>query len=201
MGEYLYGQERGTIASNANLVWDNTNSRLGVGSASPETSLHLRHDNGVATQGFSIENLNTGNPWSFYVSSSDELWLVFGGGEKGEFNPASGSYTAVSDKRLKKDIKPLRNVLPDVLDMTALSYLFNPQPDTAQRSVGFLAQDVKTVFPEIVKYSSENDLHTMDYSALGVLAIKAIQEQQAIIDELRREIDELKATLNDMKTN
>jgi hypothetical protein len=36
------------------------------------------------------------------------------------------------------------------------------------------------------------DFYTIDYSAFGVLAIKAIQEQQQIIEKLKADIEELK---------
>jgi trimeric autotransporter adhesin len=48
----------------------------------------------------------------------------------------------------------------------------------------------------VVNYSRENDLHTLDYSAFGVIAIKAIQEQQVMIDLLKQELQTLKNELN-----
>ena len=60
------------------------------------------------------------------------------------------------------------------------------------KSIGFIAQDVQKLFPELVAvipdssagYKNINDLHTLDYSGFGVIAIKAIQEQQKMIDDL-----------------
>ncbi|HEY0652740.1 MAG TPA: tail fiber domain-containing protein [Chryseosolibacter sp.] len=186
----------GAVSSNANLAWDNTNSRLGVGIAAPTTSLYVRHGNGIATNGISVENSATGNPWSLYVANNDELWLVQGGAEKGEFNPASGAYTAVSDRRLKKDFSPVESVLANVMQLKPLSYRFVSQASTAPKSIGFVAQEVKDLFPSVVNYSAENDLHTMDYAAFGVIAIKAIQEQQEMIDLLRKELQALKTEMN-----
>jgi cell division protein FtsB len=40
--------------------------------------------------------------------------------------------------------------------------------------------------------SSHNDLYAMNYGAFGVIAIKAIQEQQATIDSQKNDIKELK---------
>lgn len=69
-----------------------------------------------------------------------------------------------------------------------------------QKTIGFIAQDVKEVFPELVHvindtatgYKDITDLHTVNYSGFGILAIKAIQEQQQQIDLLKKEIDMLK---------
>lgn len=61
--------------------------------------------------------------------------------------------------------------------------------------LGFLAQDVEQVFPNIV-YKNTTDaktgLYKMDYSAFGVIAVKAVQEQQKIIQDLQLQINELK---------
>jgi hypothetical protein len=52
-----------------------------------------------------------------------------------------------------------------------------------------MAQDIQPHFPELVyqRYDREKDkpLLMMDYSGLSVIALKAIQEQQAIIDDLK----------------
>lgn len=68
------------------------------------------------------------------------------------------------------------------------------------KRMGFIAQDVYKLFPGIVSilpdslnhgYTGINNLHMMDYSSFGVLAIKAIQEQQAMIEKQQIQIDEL----------
>jgi hypothetical protein len=50
---------------------------------------------------------------------------------------------------------------------------------------GFLAQDVLKVFPHLVKHHVEKDrildTYSLDYSGFAIIAIKAIQEQQATI--------------------
>lgn len=55
-----------------------------------------------------------------------------------------------------------------------------------------MAQDVQPYFPELVYQRYDRDitkpLLTMDYSGFGVLAIKAIQEQQQMIDELKSQL-------------
>lgn len=72
-----------------------------------------------------------------------------------------------------------------------------------QKTIGFIAQDVQKLFPELVivvrdssaHYKGFSDLHTLDYSGFGVLAVKAIQEQQQEIERLRQQVSELKAVV------
>jgi hypothetical protein len=55
---------------------------------------------------------------------------------------------------------------------------------------GFLAQEVEKVFPEFV-FNSEGDIKGIGYSNFSVIAIKAIQEQQVLIETLQKKNEEL----------
>ncbi|TVQ83364.1 MAG: tail fiber domain-containing protein, partial [Bacteroidetes bacterium] len=60
--------------------------------------------------------------------------------------------------------------------------------------MGFLAQDVQKIFPQLVKpLDEESDVLTLGYSGLIPVMIKGMQEQQEIIDRLIQENDELKS--------
>ena len=62
--------------------------------------------------------------------------------------------------------------------------------DDPRRSYGFLAQEVEKLFPEFV-FSSEGGLKGIAYSNFSVIAVKAIQEQQQIIDRQQIQLNEL----------
>jgi trimeric autotransporter adhesin len=76
---------------------------------------------------------------------------------------------------------------------------------TSEKSIGFIAQDVKEVFPELVKtsttaetgYKGVTDINMINYSGFGPLAIKAIQEQQLMIQALQAELDQLRKMISD----
>jgi hypothetical protein len=57
------------------------------------------------------------------------------------------------------------------------------------------------LFPSLVKHNEETDIYTLDYSGFGVLAVKAIQEQQKKIDYLSNEIMELKRAVEILQSN
>ncbi|MGG9972699.1 tail fiber domain-containing protein [Ferruginibacter sp. SUN002] len=118
-------------------------------------------------------------------------------------------YTAYSDSRLKKLIEPLPSVLEKLNKLQPYSYeMINDNPGH-KRTIGFIAQDVKTLFPGFVhviddharKGPRHKDLHTMNYSGFFVIGIKALQEQYLQLLELQKENEELmrKLTLLEKK--
>ena len=85
--------------------------------------------------------------------------------------------------------------LQKVLQLHPATYQFAPYINNENGKIissnrlhhGFIAQEVEKIFPELVYRGSDNpaqDFLTMDYSGFGVLAIKAIQEQQEQIQRL-----------------
>jgi len=48
--------------------------------------------------------------------------------------------------------------------------------------------------------SKEEDIHLVNYSGLSVVAIKAIQEQQEIIDQLLEKMNQLEQEINQLKS-
>jgi hypothetical protein len=101
-----------------------------------------------------------------------------------------------SDKRFKKDIEPINSALSDVLKLKPVK--FNWKTDEFpnkhfdhRRHIGLIAQEVEEVYPEIVNTNDEG-FKSIDYSKLAPVLIKAVQEQQAEIEALKKEIEELK---------
>lgn len=164
-----------------------TGTRLG--------EITLTHANGSgATNGVVVEN--TGNNdayWTFYSSNTDgNLELYYQGQQRGEFNSTTGAYSTTSDLRLKKNIHPLNDVLQKVSDLKPS--IFQYLNDTSGKdNLGFIAQEVQPIFPELVHQGkigdSDEELYTLDYSGLGVVAIAAVQE---LLVQMKMENDELR---------
>ncbi len=57
------------------------------------------------------------------------------------------------------------------------------------------AQEAKEVIPQSVAYNDDSGLHYMDKSKLVPVLVKAIQEQQQMIDELKAQVEALDGTL------
>ena len=93
--------------------------------------------------------------------------------------------TAFSDKRLKKDIKPITNALPKVMQMQGVYYKRNDIED-AREQVGVLAQDMEAILPEVV-LTADDEMQTksVDYGKLTAILIESIKELKAEIEVLK----------------
>ncbi|MBT4403789.1 MAG: tail fiber domain-containing protein, partial [Acidiferrobacteraceae bacterium] len=91
-----------------------------------------------------------------------------------------GNLTQNSDARLKKDIQPLTHALDAILQLQGKTYRWKEGTTFAEKQdIGLVAQEVETVFPELV---AENDqgYKGIAYSKLTAVLIEAIKEQQQL---------------------
>ncbi len=146
-------------------------------------------------RGIRFTNISNNKYWTLHTDdgSSGQLRLYSSdSGHVGTFNSATGVYTAVSDRRLKENIRNLESVLPSLLALNVNRYNFI---NNEEEKIGFIAQDIYQYFPEFISLSEDEDLYTLDYAGLSALAIKAIQEQQAIIESQADDIDHLRSEI------
>tara|TARA_R110002073_G_scaffold279026_1_gene442922 strand:- start:175337 stop:177406 length:2070 start_codon:yes stop_codon:yes gene_type:complete len=112
----------------------------------------------------------------------------------------SGSFNQSSDKRLKKNIEGLNYGLNTVLKLNPVSYNWKRYPNQ-QKSLGLIAQEVQLLINEIVSVGEDKDKTlSLSYIELIPVLIKAIQEQQTVIENLKSsssDKDEALAKLND----
>lgn len=87
---------------------------------------------------------------------------------------AVGPVTSVSDKRLKENIHPVQEcVLEKICKLTPVKYNMIGKQET---EIGFVAQQVQTLFPEIVVENGDTGMLSVDYARLTVVLVKALQE-------------------------
>jgi trimeric autotransporter adhesin len=101
-------------------------------------------------------------------------------------------FTNASDRRLKKEIEITKYGLDEVLKLEPVDYILK---SNGLKQIGFIAQDVKPLIPEVVT-GKEGDLDKgetlgITYTSLIPVLTKAIQEQQKIIQELLSRIEKL----------
>ncbi len=105
------------------------------------------------------------------------------------------AFVQSSDARLKKNIRPIPSSLATLSRLDGVAYEWNqdadPQPELGSGTqFGLVAQDVAEVLPEAVRGSDE-DMYSVNYSMMVPLLIEAVKEQQAEIEDLRRQVAEL----------
>jgi hypothetical protein len=157
---------------------------------SPTARLHIFQRSQTVGTGLRFSDNTANQDWD--ITHGFSLRFHYGGSLRGFINANTGAYTQSSDIRLKDNINLLSPILDKTLQLRPSTYYYKSD-DARTKTIGLIAQDVQKIFPEVVHYSKADDLYGIDYSAFGVIAIKAIQEQQSIIENQQEQIDELKA--------
>lgn len=102
------------------------------------------------------------------------------------------STTIASDARLKENVKDLNYGLKDVLNIRPVSFDWKDKRD-GQHDIGVIAQEIEKIIPEVVvevdTLNSEDTHKTVDYAKLTSVLIKAVQEQQQEINELKEKLN------------
>ncbi len=112
------------------------------------------------------------------------------------------NFISSSDIRLKENIKPTQYGINDILKIEVKDYNFKSDADDHIKT-GFIAQQLYTVFPEVVTVG-DDDVKTnpwgVDYARLTPLLVKGMQDQQAQIEELNQLIEQTRAENQQLKT-
>jgi len=82
---------------------------------------------------------------------------------------------AISDERVKENVKPIENSLDLIDKITGVSFDWKPESGHTGHDYGVLAQEVEKVFPEIVS-TRESGFKAVKYEKLVPLLIQAIKE-------------------------
>ncbi len=114
---------------------------------------------------------------------------------------AGGDYTwnSLSDKKLKKNIFTISNALGKVLKMRGVQFNWKDHSKVAKKQIGFIAQEVKNILPEVVNSSGE--FHSMQYAPITAILVEAVKEQQQSIKKQEKIIKELLKRIEKLEKN
>ena len=110
--------------------------------------------------------------------------LYLSGGEA--YCDQTTCWNDASDIALKENIRDLDYGLKEILALKPTRFLFKP---TGEEGIGFVAQEVEKIIPEVV--SGEEGHKGISYGGLTPVLVKAIQEQQNQIEELKTKLTQL----------
>ena len=104
-------------------------------------------------------------------------------------------FSTSSDYRLKNVIEPVENGIERINKLNPVKFAWI---ETGKEEEGFIAHEVDEIFKDAVggekdalKEDGSIDAQTMDYGRITPLLVKAIQEQQEQIEQLKTEINKL----------
>lgn len=103
------------------------------------------------------------------------------------------TFDNLSDKRLKENIKLSKKGLDIIKQVKVRDFNWKKDPNTT--NTGFVAQELHKVLPElVVKGGKDASIAPWTVNQMGLIPymVKAIQEQQKLIEKLQKEIDQLK---------
>ena len=101
--------------------------------------------------------------------------------------------TNPSDSRLKRNIENIDFGLSEILKLRSIKFNWLDGDKNSKKQFGFIAQEVKEIIPESVSEfdSGGNKRLGLEKDAIYVGLVKAIQEQQTIIEDLKLRIEKL----------
>ena len=144
--------------------------------------------------GTGVKLLPGGQVWC--VGSSGDVYSHYNGGYKfyvsgaGVVNATSGTITVISDQRFKENIRNLDDGLTSILALQPRKFDWKEgRGSGAKDERGFIAQEFEQVFPDLIsQWKDEAPDGEEPYKAVRAdlipVLVKAIQEQQAIIEGL-----------------
>ena len=101
----------------------------------------------------------------------------------------ANSYMLYSDRRLKTDIFSLQRTENQILKLRPVSYNWK---ESKAEDVGFIAQELEAVFPNLVHTDKQTGLKHVDYMRLIPYLVDALQKQDEEIQQLKNDIKQLK---------
>jgi hypothetical protein len=209
-------------ANGSRVLMGVTNYSLSAFAASAVIGLSLNNTS-VGTGGIGVTGAaNNESGYAVYGS------LAFTGpytGWGGYFNAdvyCGGTYIT-SDRRLKREIKPIVSAMSIINQLEPVSYYYDTDKypgiglDENRMSFGFIAQDLEKVLPELVKdknlilnsnkqktTGTQEPLQTeqfklVNYTLLIPILTEGLKEQQQVIDSQKKQIDEINTKLQEMQ--
>ena len=153
-------------------------------------NLQIVHDNEFNFANDSIGDYVWINYRSRYDAVTSAKAVYVGNGQAG----ADGAFGAVhasgffkeSDIRLKSDIAPLKHTLDQICNIPTVEFNMHDK-----HQIGTIAQDLENNFAEVVNTDSDG-MKSVDYCMLGVVAIEGIKLLKQEVEDLKKQIKELK---------
>lgn len=136
---------------------------------------------GLGAGYFGMYNLGT-TYWQVQNSAANNYLRLTSGANTGI--TVTGAYNNVSDASLKENVTPITNALDLVNGLSGVYFGWKSTPELGQQ-VGFIAQDVEKVLPQVVSTDETENLKGVAYSSIVPVLVNAVKELKAQVDALK----------------
>jgi len=182
--------ERARIDSSGNLLVGTTSAsgRLtvnGVGATSATNCTVINNSTGanlfiIRNDGAFFTGAQAGSPFNLTIASAANAVL----------NTDGFLYRSTSSLKYKTDVNDATYGLAELLTLRPVTYKGKSDADGDKVYGGLIAEEVhETGLTEFVQYAADGTPDALHYGNMVSLCIKAIQEQQAIIETLKSRLD------------
>ena len=171
--------------TSTNYMKLNGRGSLCVGAHSSSGCIEPSGLNSGSYQGITFNSPNVSSPRHNYSWSNGLYW--WNGSNEGSLNNA-GTWTNGSDIEFKKNVADIEYGLSTVLNLQPRKYQM--KIDDAN-DIGFIAQEMESIIPEIVHTNANNGYKSLDYGAITAVLVKAVQELKTELDAAKARIETL----------
>lgn len=148
----------------------------------------------------------TASEYGLIGKSGNEMFNIR---SKRFYAESSFNYLAYSDFRIKENIRKIDNPLETIKNIEGVAYDIKKEhyyesgrdKDEFQRThqMGFVAQDIEKVLPQLVQIDGETGLKTVGYMGMIPVLVEAVKEQQKLIDTQNQLIEELENRIDKLE--
>ena len=115
--------------------------------------------------------------------------------QKENISTLEGSLNLIIGLRgVKYDLKPEIAISAERRALIKDEAFINQEIEREKNQIGFIAQEVFEVLPNVVKHNDGADIYSIEYSRIIPVLVEAMKEQQIIIESMQSEIDGLKSS-------
>jgi hypothetical protein len=172
-----------------------------VGTTSPTARFTVAESGNAPASDFYTSGGAVGTPCMYVKKqpndgTTSQVYIQFlynnAGSGNGQINgngSGAAAFGSYSDERLKENISDIPPQLENICALRPVEFDYK----TGGHQVGFIAQEMQEVYPDVVGTASDEMLTITGWSKTEARLVKAIQEQQQMIETLQAKVAALEA--------
>jgi hypothetical protein len=192
----------GSFGSLSNAMVVRKDGRVGLSTDAPTNQLHIGGGESGWGKGIRLDNSNTADDYGALLFDGDMKFRTFKVGSDFVFRNSAntttatlystgnmtiaGTLTAPSDRRLKKDITPIKDAMNKLNHLKAYHYYWIAEDKDPAMQTGLMAQEVETYMPELVK-TNQDGYKSVNYIGLIPYMIDAINQINKEKSEIKKD--------------